>query len=513
MTSERIIDHRYTTLRLLGSGGMGEVYLARDKILGREVAIKVLRKRYAEDEEFVARFRREARSAAALPHPNVISVHDLGRSGDGDHYIAMEYVPGGTLKQRLLQGGALRPAAAAALALQIADALDAAHARGIIHRDVKPQNVLLTAGGNAKLADFGIAAAASPVVGSRTTPVIGTPSYMSPEQVSGEPVGPASDLYSLGVVLYEMLTGEVPCGAGNPAAGVAKQTNETPRSPKRLDPRIPEEVDSLVAKLLARRPADRYADAAELARDLRRLGDGFPPVATTPDAGPSGERKAAGSVGERGLARILRGAGNGKKRLGMPILGAPLAVALFAATFLFVAAGWAVSRDSGDLRSDPGTQDGFGWTPAESSPAALDAAAASRAKGTGDPGTSGDASDAIGGQPGGSVFVHRATTENVSANSSYIDDPSTNDNPDAVLTVTQNWNPGGDGGTYNAHPIGVWYDASAEKWAIANEDRAAMPKGAAFNVVVSRDPAEAEQEEASRKETVREHRGHGSLKA
>lgn len=510
MISERIISHRYATLRLLGSGGMGEVYLARDKILGREVAIKVLRKRYAEDEEYVARFRREARSAASLSHPNVVSIHDLGCSGDGDHYIAMEYVPGGTLKQRLVEGGALRPAAAAAVALQIADALDAAHARGIVHRDVKPQNVLLTAGGNAKLADFGIAGAASPAVGSRTTPVVGTPSYMSPEQVSGEPVGPASDLYSLGVILYEMLTGEAPFCVGNPGAAAAKRTNDPPWSPRRLDPGIPEGMDSLVVKLLARRPADRYADAAELAGDLRRLRDGLPPVAANPDAGPSGERKSVGPVGARGLARILRGAGNGKKRLGMPILGAPLAVALFAATFLFGAAGWAVSRDSGEFRSDPGTQDEYGWTPAESSPATLEAEAASRAKGTGDPGTNGDASDAIGAQPGGSVFVHRATPENVSANSSYIDDPSTNGKPDAVLTVTQNWNPGGDGGTYNAHPIGVWYDASAEEWAIANEDRAAMPEGAAFNVVVSRDPAEAEQ--TSRREIVHEHRERGGIK-
>jgi serine/threonine protein kinase len=298
---ERTINDRYATSRLLG-GGMGEVYLARDKILGREVAIKVLRKRYAEDEELVACFPAEARSAAALPHPNVVSAHDLDRSRDGVHYIAMEYVPGGTLKQRLVEGGALRPTTAAAVALQIADALDAAHARGIVHRHIKPQNVLLTVGGNVKLADFGIAGAVPLTTGSRTNPVLGTPGHMSPEQASGEPVGPASDLYSLGVALYEMLTGEVPFEADTAVAAVGKQPNGPPRSPRRLDPKVPERMDSLVVKLLARRPTDRYADAAELAGDLQRLRDGLPPVAANPDAHPSGEgpptaRRPSGPAG------------------------------------------------------------------------------------------------------------------------------------------------------------------------------------------------------------------------
>jgi tRNA A-37 threonylcarbamoyl transferase component Bud32 len=491
---QTVINHRYVTSRLLGCGGMGEVYLARDKILGREVAIKVLRKRYAEDEEFVARFRREARSAAALSHPSVVSVHDLGCSGDGAHYIAMEYVPGGTLKQRLAEGGALGPNAAAAVALQIADALDAAHARGIVHRDVKPQNVLLTTRGDAKLADFGIAGAASLDMGSPMTSVVGTPSYMSPEQASGEPVGPASDLYSLGVVLHEMLTGSVPFEGETPVAVSMKRVNEPPPSLRQLNPRIPEGMDSLIAKLLARRPADRYAHAAELARDLRRLRDGLPPFAANPEADPSGEGRVAGSpdiaVYARGPGRGLRGAGNGKKRLGGPILGASLAVALFAALVLFGVAGWAIPRGTGGLRSDGSPQHGSGRAPAATSPAALDAAAASRAKKNADPGTDGDASNV---QLGGSVFVHRATPENVSANSTYVDDPSTNGNPDAVLTVTQNWNPKGAAGTYDAHPIGVWYDAGVRKWAIFNEDRAAMPEGASFNVVVLRDPAEAEQ--------------------
>ena len=257
---------------------MAKVFLAYDRILGRDVALKVLREQYAEDAEFVERFRREATSVASLNHPNVVQVYDQGRSGDGRYYIAMEYVPGGTLKDRIDVEGTLDPSEAVRLASQVAQALGAAHERGIVHRDVKPHNVLLTAAGDAKVADFGIARAASASAISRTSLVLGTASYMSPEQAMGEPVGPASDLYSLGVVLYEMLTGGVPFEAESLVAVAMKHVNEPPRPPRGLNPLVPEEMDALVMVLLAKRPEDRYASAAELAEDLRRTGDGLPPV-------------------------------------------------------------------------------------------------------------------------------------------------------------------------------------------------------------------------------------------
>src|SRR3712207_5203945 len=189
---------------------MAEVYLAHDDILDRDVALKVMSGRYAGDEEFVERFKREAQSAAALSHPNIVSIFDRGASEDGTYYIAMEYLPGGTLKDRILKRGALEPRTAAEVALQTAEALHAAHERGIIHRDIKPRNILITDSGNVKVTDFGIARAADATTTSHLGDILGTAKYMSPEQAMGEPVGPASDLYSLGVVLYEMLTGRVP---------------------------------------------------------------------------------------------------------------------------------------------------------------------------------------------------------------------------------------------------------------------------------------------------------------
>jgi serine/threonine protein kinase len=277
---QTLIDDRYALGNLLGSGGMAEVCLAHDEVLDRQVALKILKNQYAENGEFVERFRREASSAAALNHPNIVSVYDRGSlAEDGTYYIVMEYIPGGTLKERILREGPLDPGTVAELGSEVARALGAAHEKGVIHRDVKPQNILLTDTGDAKVTDFGIARAANATTTSQPNLVLGTAGYMSPEQTKGEPVGPQSDLYSLGVVLYEMLTGELPYSAEDPVALAMKHVNESPPSPREAKPEVPEALDTLTMKLLAKKPEDRYASAAELADDLERVRSGLPPTA------------------------------------------------------------------------------------------------------------------------------------------------------------------------------------------------------------------------------------------
>jgi eukaryotic-like serine/threonine-protein kinase len=272
-----LIDDRYELRGPVGGGGMADVFLAHDNILDRGVALKLLKDQYAGNEEFVERFKREARNAAALSHPNIVSIFDRGESEDGTYYIAMEYLPGGTLKDRIMSRGALPPQIAAEVALQIAEALQAAHKRGVIHRDIKPHNILITESGDVKVTDFGIARAASSSTMTRTGSILGTAHYISPEQAMGEPVGPASDLYSLGVVLYEMLTGRVPFEADDPAGVSAKHAGEFPPHPREVNPEVPEGMDAVVMRLLARDPADRYGSAAELIEELRRVRDDVPP--------------------------------------------------------------------------------------------------------------------------------------------------------------------------------------------------------------------------------------------
>src|SRR5215213_9000628 len=263
-----LIDDRYEMRGLVGSGGMADVYLAHDEVLDRDIALKLLKARYAEDEEFVERFRREAKSAAALTSPYIVPIFDRGETEDGTYYIAMEYLPGGTLKDRLRIRGALPPHTAVEVALQIAEALQAAHKRSVIHRDVKPDNVLYADSEHVKVVDFGIARAAEATTISHIGDILGSVKYMSPEQAAGEQVGPASDLYSLGVVLYEMLTGRVPFEVSSPADVPAAHAGGPPPHPRELNLEVPEALDAIVMRLLSRYPAARYGSAAELIEEL-----------------------------------------------------------------------------------------------------------------------------------------------------------------------------------------------------------------------------------------------------
>ena len=277
----QVLDTRYHTTRPLGSGGMADVYLAHDEVLNRDVALKILSRRCASDDGLVERFRSEARSAASLSHPNIVFIYDRGETEDGTYYIVMEYVPGGTLKDCILRKGSLSPDTAAAVATQVAEALEEAHRNGVIHRDIKPQNILITDWGDVKVADFGIARAASSSTATETGWIMGTAHYVSPEQVVGEPVSPRSDLYSLGIVLYEMLTGELPYDAESPIGIAMQHVEGRLRPPREVDPSIPEGINAVAVRLLAKDPKDRHSDATSLLEDLDRVKEGLKPSAAT----------------------------------------------------------------------------------------------------------------------------------------------------------------------------------------------------------------------------------------
>lgn len=488
-----LIHDRYVLLEPLGQGGMAEVYLARDEVLGREVALKVLAERYAGREEVVERFKLEARNAASLTHPNIVATYDGGRTAEGAYYIAMEYVSGGTLAEYIARRGVLGEYTAATVARQITQALGAAHERGVIHRDIKPQNVLVTSSGDVKVADFGIARAIAQAE-TQTSLIRGTASYMSPEQAAGRPAVPASDLYSVGVILYEMLTGDPPFRAETPIATAIRQVNEPVSPPARANPAVSETMSAIVMRLLAKSPEDRYVDAGRLIEDIERVErvrDGRPPLAVGRAEGPLSEAEAdetlsippvhaSHGTGEKprdhpaSEARVpgLRRGARGRRRWSRRLFPAAL-ISVLSVTVVLAALAWNVSWSLDEIY---GTASVAG-NPGESAPGEASASPDPAPPGARDTASS------------NSVFVHRATPENISANSTYLNDPLANGNPDAVVSATQNWNPGGGSGTYNDHAIGVWYDADAGKWAIFNQDRQAMPEGAAFNVVV-REPAQ-----------------------
>jgi len=271
---DTIIDGRYRVLSRLGSGGMADVYLAEDQLLGRRLAVKVLHHHYAEDQEFVERFRREASSAARLSHPNIVGIFDRGE-WDGTYYIAMEYVPGHSLKALVRERGALDPVVAIDIVTQILQAARFAHARGVIHRDFKPHNVILDEEGRARVTDFGIAYAGASDM-TVTGSIMGTAQYLSPEQAQGHTVSTSSDLYSIGVILYELLTGAVPFDGDTAVAIAFKQVSAQPPAPSAINPAVPPALDEIVLRALAKDPADRYKSAEEFIAALREVRGQLP---------------------------------------------------------------------------------------------------------------------------------------------------------------------------------------------------------------------------------------------
>lgn len=260
-STSAIIDGRYRVLQRVGSGGMADVVCAEDLQLGRRVAIKLLHRRFAEDAEFVERFRREASSAAGLQHPNVVAVYDRG-AWDGTYYIAMEYLEGRTLKRLVQEEAPLAAGRAIDLTAQILKAARFAHKRGIIHRDLKPHNVIVDGEGRAKVTDFGIAKAGASDM-TQTGSIMGTAQYLSPEQAQGHAVSAPSDLYSVGIILYEMLTGRVPFDGESAVSIALKQVGETPVPPSAYNPEIPPALEAVVLRALEKDPHRRFADADE----------------------------------------------------------------------------------------------------------------------------------------------------------------------------------------------------------------------------------------------------------
>jgi len=267
-----LFDGRYRILRKLGAGGMANVYLAEDQELGRRVAIKILNERHANDEQFVERFRREAKNAAGLSHPNIVSIFDRGQA-EGTYYIAMEYLDGRSLKELITARGPAPIPVSVDYARQILAALRVAHRQNLVHRDIKPHNVLVDGEGRVKVTDFGIARA-GPSQMTEEGSIIGTAQYLSPEQAQGAPVTPASDLYSVGIVLYELLTGSVPFGGETPVELAMKHLSKVPEPPSRLRPEVPRDLDFVVMRALAKSPDERYQSADEMDADLARVARG-----------------------------------------------------------------------------------------------------------------------------------------------------------------------------------------------------------------------------------------------
>ncbi|SEM76809.1 Stk1 family PASTA domain-containing Ser/Thr kinase [Paenibacillus sp. OV219] len=258
---------RYEIITRIGGGGMALVYKAQDILLNRNVAVKILRQQFVHDEEFIRRFRREAQSAAALSHPNVVSIYDVGQEDD-THYIVMEYVEGNNLNEMIKERAPLQADEAVRIAIQICDALDHAHHNQIIHRDIKPHNILIGKNGRVKVTDFGIARAVTSSTITQTGSVVGSVHYFSPEHAKGVVTGEKSDLYSLGIVLYQMVTGKLPFLGESPISVALKHLQESFAEPRALNPYIPQSVENIILRAMRKNPNERYSSATEMLSDL-----------------------------------------------------------------------------------------------------------------------------------------------------------------------------------------------------------------------------------------------------
>ncbi|MGH2977322.1 MAG: Stk1 family PASTA domain-containing Ser/Thr kinase [Gaiellaceae bacterium] len=300
---DTLFDGRYRIMRKLGAGGMADVYLAEDQELGRRVAIKILNGRHANDDQFIERFRREAKNAAALNHPNIVSIYDRGEAED-TYYIAMEFLDGRSLKELIVGHGAAPVKVAIEYARQILSALRFAHRHGIVHRDIKPHNVLVDGEGRVKVTDFGIARAGTSQM-TETGSIVGTAQYLSPEQARGGEIDQRSDLYSLGIVLYELLTGKTPFEGDTPVEIAMKHLSAVPKPPSELRPDIPPELDMVVLRALAKDPDDRYQSADEMEADLERVARGAPVAAATVDSATQVLRRPPAAASEPTAATMI----------------------------------------------------------------------------------------------------------------------------------------------------------------------------------------------------------------
>src|SRR5947207_50453 len=271
----QVFSNRYRIEQEIARGGMAEVYLARDESLNRQVALKALFPEFAREPSFVERFRREAQAAANLNHPNIVGIYDWGQE-DGTYFIVMEYVEGRSLRDLIRSEGLIDPGRAADITAEIASALAFAHRSGVVHRDVKPGNVLITPQGNVKVTDFGIARAGASDGLTQTGSVMGTATYFSPEQAQGLPVDGRSDVYSLGIVLYEMVTGVVPFTGDSPVAVAYKHVREEPLAPSQRNPEVPPDLEKIILAALAKDPDHRYQSADDMREDLLLFRRGRP---------------------------------------------------------------------------------------------------------------------------------------------------------------------------------------------------------------------------------------------